>query len=122
LSGRKTARRIYPPPSIYPFSSPSLARHLLTGAEDRINESSASVEALSKAIDQGSDIDKVRLALDRVDNACESIKEWCKGVRPVDTINMGRRPLAHDQDKIFDEKIEAARYSDMAGTTPRLSL
>jgi hypothetical protein len=56
-------------------------------------------------------------------DASESMEEWCKGVHPVDTINVGQRPLAHEQDKIFDEKIEAARYSDMAGTTPpRLSL
>jgi hypothetical protein len=93
----------------------SLARHLLTGTRDRIDERSASIDALSKTINQSSDVNEVRHALDRMHNACESIEEWCKGVRLVDIINKGRQPLAHDQDMHLDEKI-LARYSDMAGT------
>jgi hypothetical protein len=86
----------------------SLAHHLWTGTQDRIDESHASIHALAKTIKQHPDVDSIDHALGQVRGAYDSIEEWCKGVRPADAVNP-----AHVKDMHRDEQMQAARYSGM---------
>jgi hypothetical protein len=90
----------------------SLAQHLWTGTQERLDRSCASIHALARSIGHVPDPERseIRHALGEVCGAYHSIEEWCKGVRPADTINRGvdRQP-AHVEgtDKTL------ARYSGM---------
>jgi hypothetical protein len=90
----------------------SLAQHLWTGTQERLDKSCASIHALAGSIIHvpNPERSEIRHALDGVCGAYDSIEEWCKGVRPADIINRGvdRQPAhVEETDKTL------ARYSGM---------
>jgi hypothetical protein len=90
----------------------SLVQHLWSGTQERLDRSCASIHALARSIGHVPDPERseIRHALGEVCGAYDSIKEWCKGVRPADTINRGAdRQPAHVEET--DKTL--ARYSGM---------